>query len=297
MPIQATGRNPYSAQCLVLAEACKAFFMGRSAVSRPPDYEEELISGPASVRKDAQVDERQTGSQPRMARVLVVEDEVRLAALIAKHLSELNLSVRVEHTGTAGLDVALSEPFEVILLDVLLPGTDGFSICRELRRRNVKTPIMMLSARGVTEDRVRGLDSGADDYLTKPFEFAELSARVRALLRRQSPMAALTLTVGDLQLDPVARSVHRGSRKVELTQKEFALLEYLMRNVDQVLTRAMIGEQVWDFTWDRMTNVIDVYVNHLRKKLEDAGEPRLIHAVRGVGYVLRSSEVTDDRES
>lgn len=251
----------------------------------------------ASLLEDRSVDERQAGGQTRVPRVLVVEDEVRLATLISQHLSDLNLSVRVEHTGTAGLEAGLTDPFELILLDVVLPGVDGFSICRELRRRNVATPIMMLSARGVTEDRVRGLDSGADDYLTKPFEFAELSARVRALLRRQAPVTALTLTVGDVQLDPVARSVYRGSRKVDLTQKEFALLEYLMRNVDQVLTRAMIGEQVWDFTWDRMTNVIDVYINHLRRKLEDAGEPRLIHAVRGVGYVLRSSDVADDRHT
>ena len=234
---------------------------------------------------------------PPLPRVLVVEDEVRLATLLSQHLSDLNLSVRVEHTGTAGLDAAVSEAFDLILLDVVLPGMDGFAICRELRRRKVTTPIMMLSARGVTEDRVRGLDSGADDYLTKPFEFAELSARVRALLRRRSPVTALILIVGDVQLDPIARSVHRGSRKVDLTQKEFALLEYLMRNVDQVLTRAMIGEQVWDFTWDRMTNVIDVFVTHLRRKLEDAGEPRVIHAVRGVGYVLRSSEVADDRHT
>lgn len=297
MPIQATGSKPYTAQNPLLVEGCKPLSLGHSAVSPFRDYEEELISSAASVRKDARVDERQTGGQTRMPRVLVVEDEVRLATLIAKHLSELNLSVRVEHTGTAGLDAALSDPFELILLDVVLPGTDGFSICRELRRRKVTTPIMILSARGVTEDRVKGLDSGADDYLTKPFEFAELSARVRALLRRQAPVTALTMTVADVQLDPVARLVYRGSRKVDLTQKEFALLEYLMRNVDQVLTRAMIGEQVWDFTWDRMTNVIDVYVNHLRRKLEDAGEPRLIHAVRGVGYVLRSSEVTGDRHT
>lgn len=268
-------------------------------VSGPPvrDYERELIPGSASPLKDQEVDERQSGEHTRVPRVLIVEDEVRLATLISQHLSDLNLAVRVEHTGTAGLEAGLADPFELILLDVVLPGIDGFAICRELRRRNVSTPIMMLSARGVTEDRVRGLDSGADDYLTKPFEFVELSARVRALLRRQAPIPALTLTVGGLQLDPVGRTVHRGSRKVELTQKEFALLEYLMRNVDQVLTRAMIGEQVWDFTWDRMTNVIDVYVNHLRKKLEDAGEPRLIHAVRGVGYVLRSSEVADDHNT
>jgi DNA-binding response OmpR family regulator len=250
-----------------------------------------------ALGNDLAVQDARVDAAKRVPRVLVVEDEVRLAALISQHLSDLNLSVRVEHTGTAGLEAGLADPFELILLDVVLPEVDGFAICRELRRRNVTTPIMMLSARGVTEDRVRGLDSGADDYLTKPFEFAELSARVRALLRRQPPATALSLTVGDLHLDPVARTVHRGQRKVELTQKEFALLEYLMRNVDQVLTRAMIGEQVWDFTWDRMTNVIDVYVNHLRKKLEDAGEPRMIHAVRGVGYVLRSSEGADDHHT
>jgi len=243
------------------------------------------------------VDDRDSGSSTRLPRVLVVEDEVRLAALVSKHLAALNLTVRVEHNGSTGLEIALSDPFDLIILDVVLPGLDGFAICRELRRRNMTAPILMLSARGVTEDRVRGLDSGADDYLTKPFEFAELSARVRALLRRQKPAAALVLTVGDLMLDPVGRSVQRGSRRVELTQKEFALLEYLMRNVDQVLTRSMIGERVWDFTWDRMTNVIDVYVNHLRRKLEDGGEPRMIHAVRGVGYVLRPAEASDDRDA
>lgn len=290
-------RELLSAHYSLERDACKPLSPLRSTAPPLRDYEQQLIPSSASLLKDPWVDERQAGGQTRVARVLVVEDEVRLAALISQHLADLNLSVSVEHTGTAGLEAALSEPFDLVLLDVVLPGIDGFSICRELRRRNVTIPIMMLSARGVTEDRVRGLDSGADDYLTKPFEFAELSARVRALLRRQTPVAALTLQVGDMQLDPVARSVFRGSRKVELTQKEFALLEYLMRNVDQVLTRAMIGEQVWDFTWDRMTNVIDVYVNHLRRKLEDGGEPRLIHAVRGVGYVLRSSEVADDRHS
>lgn len=243
------------------------------------------------------MDDRPGGEPARPPRVLIVEDETRLASLLSKHLTDLNLSVRVEHDGPSGLETALSDTFDLIILDVVLPGLDGFAICRELRRRKVAAPILMLSARGVIEDRVRGLDSGADDYLTKPFEFAELSARVRALLRRQKPVSVLTLTVGDLNLDPVARSVHRGPRRVDLTQKEFALLEYLMRHVDQVLTRAMIGERVWDFTWDRMTNVIDVYVNHLRRKLEDAGEPRMIHAVRGVGYVLRSAEAGDDRHT
>ena len=248
----------------------------------------------AALRNNLAVQEARIDGTKRTSRVLLVEDEVRLATLIASQLTDLNFNVRVEHHGKAGLDAALSEPFELMILDVVLPGLDGFTICREIRRRKIATPIMMLSARGVTEDRVRGLDSGADDYLTKPFEFAELSARIRALLRRQASAAGMAVTVGDLRLDAASRTAHRGTRKVNLTQKEFALLEYFMRNPDQVLTRAMIGEQVWDLTWDRMTNVIDVYVNHLRRKLEDAGESRLIHAIRGVGYVLRSSEGPDD---
>lgn len=263
----------------------------------PQNYEEDLISGRSGFRKDALVTDSRETDGKRSPRVLIVEDERRLASLLTQQLTDLKLSVEAVHDGESGLEAALSGSFDLVILDVMLPGRDGFAICRELRRRGLTVPIMMLSARGVLEDRVRGLDSGADDYLTKPFEFAELSARVRALLRRQRPVAALGVTVGDLSLDPVSRSVHRGERKVDLTQKEFALLEYFMRNVDQVLTRAMIGEQVWDFTWDRMTNVIDVYVNHLRRKLEDSGESRVIHAVRGVGYVLRSSEHADDQDA
>lgn len=259
------------------------------------NYEEELIIGRSGFRKDASVpDNRDANHVPR---VLIVEDELRLASLLTQQLTDLHLSVEAVHDGESGIEAALKDMFDLVILDVMLPGQDGFGVCRELRRRGLTVPIMMLSARGVLEDRVRGLDSGADDYLTKPFEFAELSARVRALLRRQRPAAALSVTVGDVMLDPVSRTVHRGERKIDLTQKEFALLEYFMRNVDQILTRSMIGEQVWDFTWDRMTNVIDVYVNHLRRKLEDAGEPRIIHAVRGVGYVLRSSEHADDHDA
>ena len=237
------------------------------------------------------------GVTPVSARALIVEDEIRLASLLAQHLSDLGFTVTTVHDGSAALVRAVSDVYDLVILDVMLPGIDGFAVCRELRRQKVIAPILMLSARGVTEDRVRGLDSGADDYLTKPFEFAELGARVRALLRRGANASALTLTVADVHLDPITRVVQRGNRKLDLTQKEFALLEYLMRNSDQVMTRAMIGEQVWNFTWDRMTNVIDVYVNHLRRKLEDGGEPRLIHAVRGVGYVLRSTGADDDRDT
>lgn len=223
-------------------------------------------------------------------RILVIEDEKRLAAFIAEGLSELSFTVDIAEDGPSGLQRARSAAYDLVILDVMLPGLDGFEVCRELRRLDVDIPILMVSARGVVEDRVRGLDSGADDYLTKPFALSELSARVRALLRRQKPSEMLTVVVGDVTLDPVRRIVHRGARRVELTQKEFALLEYLMRHAGEVLTRAMIAENVWDFTWDRLTNVIDVYINHLRRKLEEGGEPRIIHAVRGTGYVLRSTE-------
>jgi len=223
-------------------------------------------------------------------RILIIEDESRVAAFIAKGLSELSFDVDTAVDGTAGLAQARIHDYDLVILDVVLPDVDGFQVCRDLRRQNLNVPILMLSARGVVEDRVRGLDCGADDYLTKPFDFSELRARIGALLRRQRPSELLALAVGDINLDPVKRVVHRGVRRVELTQKEFALLEYLMRHQGEVLTRAMIAEHVWDFTWDRLTNVIDVYINHLRRKLEEGGEPRVIHAVRGLGYVLRITE-------
>lgn len=220
-------------------------------------------------------------------RILVIEDEARLAAFLAKGLSEFSFTVDVAEDGPTGLRRARAASYDLVILDVVLPGLDGFAVCRELRQLNLDLPILMLSARGVVEDRVRGLDSGADDYLTKPFAFSELSARVRALLRRQKPSKLLTRAVGDVTLDPVKRLVHRGTRRVDLTQKEFALLDYLMQHPGEVLTRGMIAEHVWDFTWNRLTNVIDVYVNHLRRKLEESGEPRMIHAVRGAGYIIQ----------
>ena len=226
-------------------------------------------------------------------RILVVEDEGRLAAVIAQALREQSFAVDVAVDGRSGLQMARATAYDLFILDVMLPALDGFTLCREIRASNIDVPILMLSARGIVDDRVRGLDSGADDYLTKPFAVSELHARVRALLRRQRPSALLTLTVGDVVLDPVKRTVHRGARRLDLTQKEFALLEYLMRHAGEVLTRSMIAEHVWDFTWDRLTNVIDVYVNHLRRKLEEGGQPRLIHAVRGVGYVMRPADVND----
>ncbi len=223
-------------------------------------------------------------------RVLLVEDERRLAGYIQKGLSEEAFAVDVATDGESGLERAQTTKYDLIVLDLMLPGIDGMAVCRQLRSAANDVPILVLSARGLVEDRVAALNAGADDYLTKPFEFAELSARIRAVLRRRQPTAFHPLSVGDLVLDPVSRIVRRGDRRLDLTQKEYALLEYLLRHAGQVVTRTMIAEHVWNFTWDRLTNVIDVYVNHLRRKIEAQGKPRLIHAVRGAGYVIREPD-------
>lgn len=220
-------------------------------------------------------------------RILIVEDEARLAALLRDGLAEHGFAGDIAADGPAALQRVRDTTYDLVILDIMLPGMDGLAVCRELRQLRLDFPVLMLSARGVVEDRVRGLESGADDYLTKPFDFAELVARVRALLRRQNPSELLTLTVGDVTLDPVRRTAHRGTRRLDLTQKEFLLLEYLMRYAGHVVTRKMIAERVWDFSWDGLTNVIDVFINHVRRKLEAAGEPRIVHAVRGIGYVMR----------
>jgi DNA-binding response OmpR family regulator len=233
------------------------------------------------------------GAGAASIRILVVEDEERLAAFIRDGLRELSADIEIAADGADALQQAQAKSYDLIVLDIMLPRLDGFTVCRELRRQNRDVPILMLSARGVVEDRVRGLDSGADDYLTKPFALEELTARVRALLRRRKPSELLTLVVADITLDPVKRIVTRGSRRLDLTQREYDLLEFFMHNAGEVLTRAMIADRVWDFAWHRLTNVIDVYVNHLRRKLEEGGEPRLIHSVRGVGYVMRETDEPD----
>jgi heavy metal response regulator len=222
-------------------------------------------------------------------RILLVEDDKKVASFIRKGLEEEGYAVDVAADGEAGLFMGLDRLHDLIILDVMLPKKPGFQVLRELRQAKVATPVLMLTARDTVEDKVQGLDAGADDYLTKPFVFAELLARVRALLRRRAEARSPRLQVADLLLDPATRSVTRDGQPITLTNREFALLEYLMRNAGRVLTRTAITEHVWDYDFDSGTNVIDVYVNYLRKKIDAGHEPKLLHTVRGAGYVLRES--------
>ena len=217
----------------------------------------------------------------------MVEDEEKVTRFIKKGLEEVGYGVDTASDGETGLMMGLDGVHDLIILDINLPGKDGLSVLRELRRKRVSTPVLLLTVRAAIEDKVIGLDTGADDYLTKPFAFQELLARVRALLRRPTDADPPLLQVSDLTLDPARRVVLRGEVKIELTTKEFALLDYFMRNPGRVLTRTMIAEHVWDYDFDPMTNVIDVYVNYLRKKIDTGRQKKLIHTVRGVGYVLK----------
>ncbi len=221
-------------------------------------------------------------------RILLVEDDRKVASFIRKGLTEEGYAVDVAHDGETGLAMGLDRLHDAIVLDVMLPQKPGFQVIRELRQAKVATPVLLLTARDAVEDKVQGLDAGADDYLTKPFAFAELLARVRALVRRGKAAQAPVLQVADLILDPAARTVKRGGAAIPLTNREFSLLEYFLRNPGRVLTRTMIAEHVWDYSFDAGTNVIDVYVNYLRKKIDAGRERKLIHTVRGVGYVLKT---------
>ncbi len=220
-------------------------------------------------------------------RILVVEDEKKVASFIKRGLEEENFSVDMAYDGEEGLYMAETNPYDLILMDLMLPKMDGLAVIKELRVKGNKTPVLCLTAKDTVEDIVSGLDSGSDDYLTKPFAFAELVARVRALLRRGTQDRGAEIRFADLRLDPVAHKVWRGNKEIELTAKEYALLEYFMRNPNQVLTRTMIAEHVWDYTFDSFTNIIDVYVNYLRKKVDRDYDKKLIHTVRGIGYVMK----------
>jgi DNA-binding response OmpR family regulator len=222
-------------------------------------------------------------------RVLVVEDERKVASFIGQGLTEEGHTVDVALDGAQALDLALGgPPYDLIVLDVMLPRRDGFSVLKTLRDRRVPSSILLLTARDSVPDRVTGLDLGADDYLTKPFAFEEFLARVRALLRRGSGQRAAVLRLADLTLDPATREVTRGDRRIGLTTREYALLEYFLRNAGRVLTRPMLAEHVWGLDFDSESNIIDVYVGYLRRKIEIDGEPRLLHTVRGAGYALKA---------
>jgi two-component system, OmpR family, response regulator len=222
-------------------------------------------------------------------RVLVIEDDARMAELLRRGLQEEGYAVDLASTGEEGVWLGTENDYDAVVLDVMLPDGDGFEVCRRLRQADRWAPVMMLTARDAVPDRVAGLDAGADDYLTKPFSFQELFARVRALVRRGAGERPAVLEVGDLRLDPATRRVHRGDEELSLTAKEAALLEYLLRHPGEVLTRAQIIEHVWDFAYDGGSNVVDVYVRYLREKVDRPFGHRSIETVRGAGYRLREA--------
>jgi DNA-binding response OmpR family regulator len=221
-------------------------------------------------------------------RILLVEDDRKAARILSRGLQEEGFVVDIAVSGEEGEELAGINDYDLIVLDWLLPGTAGIDVCRQLRRRRLGTPILMLTARDAVEDRVAGLDAGADDYLTKPFVFAELLARVRALLRRGEAARLPVLEIADLRLDPVEHRVSRAAGPLELTAKEYAILEYLMRHAGRVVTRAELGDHVWREEHENLTNLIDVHVSHLRRKLDAGDGPALIQTVRGRGFRLSS---------
>lgn len=232
-------------------------------------------------------------SESATGRVLVVEDDEAIVDVLRRTLRQEGHEVRSATDGSEALRLADEFVPDLVVLDLGLPGLDGVEVCRRLRARS-DVPILILTARTELGDRVEGLDSGADDYLVKPFERQELLARMRALMRRRPPRGTATLVVGDLRLNPDRQEVTRGDRELELTNREFELLEYLMRNERLVVSRERLLEEVWDYDPMAMTNTIDVFVSNLRRKLEEGGEPRLLHTKRGAGYVLRAARPDDD---
>jgi heavy metal response regulator len=220
-------------------------------------------------------------------RILIVEDEKKVAAFIKKGLEEETYAVDVAYDGEDGLHMGLENQYDLVILDLMLPVIDGLEVLSRLREKKVETPILLLTAKDSVEDKVTGLNTGADDYLTKPFAFSELLARIRVLLRRGKAETKTVLQINDLSLDLVSHKVKRNDEEIELTGKEYSLLEYFMRNQGKVLTRTMIAEHVWDYNFDTFTNVIDVYVNHLRKKIDKGYPEKLLHTLRGVGYIMK----------
>jgi two-component system copper resistance phosphate regulon response regulator CusR len=219
-------------------------------------------------------------------RILLIEDEIKVANFIERGLKEEYYVVDVAKDGENGIYLAEVNVYDLIILDIMLPGKDGVSVCRELRNKKIDVPILMLTAKDRVQDKVLGLDAGADDYLTKPFAFEELLARVRALLRRKNKRTSPVLKVADLELNQLTHKVNRAGKEIMLTMKEYNLLEYLMLNANHIVTRTMISEHVWNESFDSFTNVIDVYINYLRSKIDKGFGTELIHTIRGIGYIL-----------
>ncbi|MBF0594019.1 MAG: response regulator transcription factor [Candidatus Omnitrophica bacterium] len=222
-------------------------------------------------------------------RILVVEDESRLAGFLNRGFKEAGYAVDMAANGEEALFLAETNPYDLIVLDIMLPIFDGISVCRKLRRGSIDVPVLMLTARDDVEDKISGLDAGADDYLTKPFSFPELLARVRALLRRKNAVKTTRLKVADLEIEQTSRKVFRAGTEISLTRTEYGLLEYLMLNSGQVVTRTMLSEHVWNDDFDAFSNVINVYVNYVRKKIDHGHDKKLIHSLRGVGYMLKDA--------
>lgn len=220
-------------------------------------------------------------------RVLVVDDDLGIASFVKKGLIEMSCAVDLAHDGIDGFHLGCTEVYDCLILDLMLPGKDGFSILRDLRERDLNTPVICLTARDGVEDRIKGLNLGADDYLPKPFSFAELWARMHAVIRRGQGLATKPIVIADMTMDLLTRTVIRGGRRIDLTQREFALIQYLGKNAGRVLTRTMILDHVWDMKQDPMTNVVDVHINRLRRKVDHGFDRSLLHTIRGVGYVLR----------
>ena len=224
-------------------------------------------------------------------RVLYVEDEKKVADLVKDALERESYAVEIASDGEEGESLALRGDFDLVILDILLPKKDGLEVLKTLREKKAPTPVLLLTAKTAVEDRVKGLDEGADDYLTKPFAITELLARVRSLIRRGSGSQAAILRVGDVVLNALTRQVKRRNKPIDLTSKEFVLLEYFMRNKNKVLSRTVISEHIWGYNFDTGTNIIDVYINHLRNKIDGGFDRKLFHTVRGVGYIMK--EVDD----
>lgn len=223
-------------------------------------------------------------------RILVIEDDKRIAGFIQKGLKEEQHAVDVVHNGEDGEFWGEVNEYDLIILDIMLPKKNGIEVCRNLRNKKINTPIIMLTARDTVDDKVEGLDAGADDYLVKPFSFEELLARARALLRRTQSYKTQTLKAADLEIDPVTRKVTRAGKEITLSGKEYALLEYLVRNKGIVISETKIVEHVWDMNYDPLTNVVNVYIHHLRKKIDSGTGQKLLHTIRNSGYVIREEE-------